>query len=49
MATRRHGWKVRFGAPSTHSLQVQEGLQPGDRVILSDMTKYDGYDRIRVE
>lgn len=41
--------KVQFGAHSVTSVQILEGLQPGDRVILSDMTKYDGYDRIRLE
>ena len=41
--------KVRFGAGSVSSLQVLEGLQPGDRVILTDMTKYAGYERIRLE
>jgi HlyD family secretion protein len=41
--------KVRFGASSVSSLQILEGLQPGDHVILSDMTKYDGYDRVRLE
>ncbi len=41
--------KVRFGAPSVQNVQVLAGLQPGDRVILSDMAKYDGYDRVRLE
>lgn len=41
--------KVRFGAVSVNTLQVLDGLQPGDRVILSDMTKYDVHDRIRLE
>jgi multidrug efflux pump subunit AcrA (membrane-fusion protein) len=41
--------KVRFGAYSVSTMQILEGLQPGDHVILSDMTKYDGYDRIRLE
>jgi beta-lactamase regulating signal transducer with metallopeptidase domain len=41
--------KVRFGAYSVTTVQILEGLQPGDRVILSDMTKYDGYDRISLE
>ncbi len=41
--------KVRFGVGSVNSIQILEGLQPGDRVILSDMSKYDGYDRIRIE
>ena len=38
--------KVRFGAISVNAIQILEGLQPGDRVILSDMSKYDGYDRV---
>lgn len=41
--------KVRFGASSASNLQILEGLHPGDRVILSDMAKYDGYDRVRLE
>ncbi|HYL77966.1 MAG TPA: M56 family metallopeptidase [Bryobacteraceae bacterium] len=40
---------VQFGASSVNSIQVLKGLQPGDRLILSDMSKYDGYDRIRLE
>ena len=41
--------KVRFGAGSVNTVQVLDGLQPGDHVILSDMTKYDGFDRVRLE
>lgn len=41
--------KVRFGAQSVNSVQILEGLQPGDHVILSDMSKYDGYDVVRLE
>ena len=40
--------KVRFGASSINTLQVLDGLQAGDRVILSDMSKYDGYDLVRL-
>jgi beta-lactamase regulating signal transducer with metallopeptidase domain len=40
---------VQLGAGSVNSVQVLKGLQPGDRMIVSDMSKYDGYDRIRVE
>ena len=40
--------KVRFGTSSVNNLQVLEGLQAGDRVILSDMSKYDGYDLVRL-
>jgi beta-lactamase regulating signal transducer with metallopeptidase domain len=41
--------KVRFGAASVTSVQVLEGLQAGDRVILSDMSKYAGVESIRLE
>jgi HlyD family secretion protein len=41
--------KVRFGASSVNSIEIVEGLQPGDRVILSDMAKYEGIERIRLE
>jgi beta-lactamase regulating signal transducer with metallopeptidase domain len=41
--------KVRFGAMSVNSVQIVEGLQPGDHIVLSDMTKLDGASRIRLE
>ncbi|HEV2379808.1 MAG TPA: M56 family metallopeptidase [Terriglobia bacterium] len=41
--------KVRFGAISYNAAQILEGLQPGERVILSDMSKYDGYDRVHLK
>lgn len=41
--------KVRFGAFSINAVQILEGLQPGDHVILSDMSKYDGYDRVHLK
>jgi hypothetical protein len=41
--------KVQFGAMSVNSVQIVEGLQPGDQIVLSDMTKYDGTSRIRLE
>jgi len=40
---------VRFGAASVDAIQILEGLRVGERLILSDMSKYDGYDRLRVE
>ena len=39
---------VRYGRSSINSMEVLEGLSPGDRVILSDMTKWDHVDRIRL-
>lgn len=40
---------VRFGAASVNSIQILDGLRPGDCVILSDMRAYEGNDRIRVK
>jgi len=40
--------KVTFGRSSVTSIEVKEGLKVGDRVILSDMSAYDAYDRIRL-
>jgi multidrug resistance efflux pump len=39
---------VQLGASSVNEIEVREGLQPGDVVILSDMSQWDGYDRIRL-
>ncbi len=41
--------KIRVGATSVDRVQLLQGLQPGDRVILSDTSQWDKYDRIRVE
>ena len=41
--------KVRVGAASVDRVQLLQGLQPGDRVILSDTSQWDKYDRIRVK
>jgi len=40
---------VRLGEGSPNSVQVLEGLQQGDRVILSDMSRYKGVDRITLQ
>jgi HlyD family secretion protein len=40
--------KVTFGRSSVNTIEIKNGLQPGDRVILSDMSPYDAYDRIRL-
>ena len=37
---------VRLGRSSVSIIEVKEGLEPGDQVILSDMSAYDGFDRI---
>lgn len=40
---------VRFGRSSVTSIEVIAGLKEGDRIIVSDTSHWDEYDRIRVE
>jgi len=40
--------QVKLGASSVNSIQILEGLKPGDRVILSDMSAQDQHNRIRL-
>jgi HlyD family secretion protein len=40
---------VKVGRASVNSIQVLEGLQAGDVVILSDMSRWDNTDKIRLE
>jgi HlyD family secretion protein len=40
---------VKVGRESVNSIQVLEGLKEGDQVILSDMSREDAVDRIRLE
>ncbi|MGA2168345.1 MAG: HlyD family efflux transporter periplasmic adaptor subunit [Terracidiphilus sp.] len=40
---------VKVGRASVNSIQVLEGLKEGDTVILSDMSREDAVDRIRLE
>ena len=39
---------VQLGANSVNEIEVREGLTPGDIVILSDMSRWDGFDRVRL-
>ncbi len=39
---------VKLGLASVNTIQVKDGLKVGDRVILSDMSQYDSYQRIRL-
>ena len=41
--------QVRLGRSSVSTVEVIDGLQEGDRVILSDTSKWDDFDRIRIE
>ncbi len=40
--------KVRLGRGSATKAIIEEGLRPGDRVILSDTSAFDSHDRIRL-
>jgi HlyD family secretion protein len=40
--------KVQFGRSSVNTIEIKDGLKVGDQVILSDMSQYDNYDRIRL-
>jgi multidrug resistance efflux pump len=39
---------VEFGAASVSEIEVRSGLEPGEVVILSDMSQWDGFDRVRL-
>jgi HlyD family secretion protein len=39
---------VKLGRASVNTIEVLEGLKVGDRVILSDMSQYDSYQRLRL-
>ena len=39
---------VKLGRTSVDKVEIVEGLQPGDQVVLSDMSAQDAYDRIRI-
>jgi HlyD family secretion protein len=38
--------RVRFGRASLNTIEILEGLEPGDQVVLSDMSAWDGRDRV---
>ena len=40
--------QVKFGLSSVNSIVVLSGLKEGDRVVLSDMSAWDSYDRVRL-
>ena len=41
--------KVKLGRASVNTIEVVEGLQPGDQVILSDMSQFDSFDRVQLK
>lgn len=41
--------KVSIGKTSVNTVEVKSGLRQGDQVILSDMSQYDAFDRVRLK
>ena len=41
--------RVGLGRASVNAIEVLEGLQPGDQVVLSDMSTWDQFDRVRID
>jgi multidrug efflux pump subunit AcrA (membrane-fusion protein) len=46
-----HATRVRvlFGRASANTIEIREGLRPGDRVILSDIRAFEGQSRIHLQ
>ena len=40
--------RVSLGRASVSFIEVLDGLQPGDQVVLSDMSQWDSFDRVRL-
>jgi HlyD family secretion protein len=41
--------QVKLGEASVNEVQILKGLNVGDKVILSDMSRWDGFDRVRLQ
>jgi HlyD family secretion protein len=41
--------QVKLGRASVNSVEIIGGLEPGDKVILSDMSQWDAFNRIRLD
>jgi len=41
--------QLKLGRSSVNSIEVVSGVNPGDQVILSDMSAWEGFDRIRLQ
>lgn len=44
-----HRITVRFGRAALKDIEVAGGLAEGDQIVLSDMSRYDGTDKLRIE
>ncbi|MCI0533977.1 MAG: HlyD family efflux transporter periplasmic adaptor subunit [Verrucomicrobiales bacterium] len=41
--------QVKLGRTSVSNVEVKEGLEEGDQIILSDMSQYDGHEQVRLK
>jgi len=41
--------QVKFGRTSVSRVEIVEGLNPGDIIIMSDMSRWDNVDRVRIK
>jgi len=41
--------QVKLGRSSVNTVEILQGLKVGDQVVLSDMSRWDNFDRIRLE
>jgi hypothetical protein len=41
--------QVQLGRSSVNTVEIVQGLKEGDQVILSDMSRWDSFDRVRLE
>jgi HlyD family secretion protein len=41
--------QVKLGKSSVNTIQILGGLDIGDEVVLSDMSRWDGFDRVRLD
>ncbi len=41
--------KVKLGRTSVNTVEILSGLKEGDQVILSDMSQFDAFDRVRLK
>jgi len=40
--------RVELGVAAVNTIEVKQGLQVGDQIVLSDMSTYDSYERVRL-
>ncbi|MBI4499830.1 MAG: HlyD family efflux transporter periplasmic adaptor subunit [Gemmatimonadetes bacterium] len=41
--------QAKFGRSSVNTIEVLEGLNEGDEIIVSDVSRWDGFDRVRIK